>query len=158
MDKRFFYRVAGHNDTFHRPSLIRTCDQRDPAATLSRNEFRGACLFATCNFAPFLPLYARDGQNEPSLFSPFFSLFLFPRCKIHASKVRTRGPLRKTFPKTSNFIAQKQIASFRNILEEGKKRGQFQEGGTLVHVEARSARHLTLSLFFCPLVVGRWIL
>ena len=123
----FSYRVPGNNDTLHRASLIPACDQRDPAATLSRNEFRGACLFAASGFCPSV----RAREEQSPLLSQ--SVVFFPRpCFFHASikGTHTRLAAEDVAGDKQFRLAQKQIASFRNILEEGKKRGQFSEGGT----------------------------
>ena len=76
MNKRFFYLLVRHNDTFHRASLIRACDHNDPAATLSRNEFRAAYLFATSPFCAILAMDERGPSSSIPLLLPLFSLFL----------------------------------------------------------------------------------
>lgn len=75
MNKRFFYLLVRHNDTFHRASLIRACDHNDPAATLSRNEFRAAYLFATSPFCAILAMDERGPSSSSLPPSPFFAFF-----------------------------------------------------------------------------------
>lgn len=87
MNKRFFYLLVRHNDTFHRASLIRARDHNDPAATLSRNEFRAACLFATSPFSTILAMDERESSSSPIAFFRFFCPF--PHCKTQTSKVCT---------------------------------------------------------------------
>lgn len=122
---------------------------RSSCHELFRNEFRGSCLFTWLGHVGplFFPFCSCSRAEQSPLLSreSFFPVPLLPP-RTHQRLTAEDVAGDKQFR-----LAQKQIASFRNILEEGKKRGQFWEGGTFGRAFRGTLGTLFLLLSTLPL-------